>query len=330
MQNRRVVISRPGGPEVLQVISEELGPPQGDEAQVRVLASGVAFGDVFKRRGLTGVVSPKMPFTPGYDLVGVVESLGPACSRVKSGDRVAAFVMNGANTERANVSDKLLVPIPTDVDPVEAACLILNYVTAEQMLRRVAGIQPGQRVLVHGAAGGVGTALLQLGKLEGLELYGTASKPKHDLVKELGAIPIDYRNEDFVERVLALTGDGVDLVLDPIGGSHLGLSRRALRRGGKLVAYGASSAVQGGFSRIASSLLRVLLYKLMPDGRSYRFYGIRDQRTIQEDLKRLLDLLAQNKLRPVIGARLALSEAVKAHQMLEAAAVTGKIVFVPD
>ena len=327
-QNRRVVISRPGGPEVLEVISEDLRAPRGDEAQVRVLASGVAFGDVLKRRGVVGI-SPKMPFTPGYDLVGVVETLGPGCTRVKSGDRVAAFVVNGANTEHANVSDKLLVPIPSEVDPVESLCLVLNYVTAEQMLRRVAAVKPGQRILVHGAGGGVGTALLQLGKLEGLEMYGTASKAKCELVRELGAVPIDYKNEDFVERVLALTGDGVDLVLDPIGGSHLGQSRRVLRRGGMLIAYGASVAVDGGTSRLVSSLLRLLFYKLIPDGRSYRLYGIHDQASIQEDLKRLLALLGQKKLRPVIGARLALSEAVKAHQLLETAAVAGKIVLVP-
>jgi NADPH:quinone reductase-like Zn-dependent oxidoreductase len=197
------------------------------------------------------------------------------------------------------------------------------------MLHRLADVKPGQRVLVHGAAGGVGTAVLQLGKLGGLELYGTASKPKHELVRALGAVPIDYKSEDFVERVLALTGDGVDLVLDPIGGSHLARSRKALRRGGMLIAYGASSAVERGFSQIVSGLLRLLLYKLIPDGRSYRLYGIHDLHTIQADLQRLLGLLAEGKLRPVIGARIPLSEAAKAHQLLESAAVTGKIVLVP-
>jgi NADPH:quinone reductase-like Zn-dependent oxidoreductase len=331
MLNRRVVITEKGGPEVLQLITEELAPPAAGQAQVRVLASGVAFGDVFKRRRLgTLMGSPKIPFTPGYDLVGVVESVGPDVARVKPGDRVAAFVVNGANAERVNVRDDLLVPIPEGVDAVDAVCLVLNYVTAEQMLHRVARVRAGERILVHGAAGGVGTALLELGRLDGLEMYGTASAGKHPTVRELGATPIDYRNQDFVERVLALTKDGVDLVLDPIGGPNLQRSRATLRQGGMLVIYGASAAIDGGLSAFFATFARFFLYKLAADGRSYRFYGIHDQPSIQADLRRLLGLLAEKKLRPIVGARLPLTEAARAHQMLESAAVIGKIVLVSE
>jgi NADPH:quinone reductase-like Zn-dependent oxidoreductase len=331
MLNRRVVITEKGGPEVLQVITEELRPPAAGQAQVRVLASGVAYGDVFKRRGLgTLSGSPKIPFTPGYDLVGVVESIGPGVARVKPGERVAAFVVNGANAERVNVRDDLLVAVPESVDPVEALCLVLNYVTADQMLHRVAHVRAGQRVLVHGAAGGVGTALLELGRLEGLEMYGTASAGKHAIVRELAATPIDYRNEDFVERVLALTKDGVDLVLDPIGGPNLSRSRATLRKGGMLVMYGASAAIDAGILGVLATLARFSLYKLSADGRSYRFYGIHDQPSIQADLRRLLGLLSAKKLRPIVGARLPLAEAAKAHQMLDSASAIGKIVLVSE
>jgi NADPH:quinone reductase-like Zn-dependent oxidoreductase len=182
MHNRRAVITKPGGPEVLSVIEEELPPPARDEVQLRVLASDVAYGDVMKRMDLNPSM-PKMPYTPGYDLVGEVIALGPDVQRFKIGDQVAGFVLNGANTEFANLSEKLLVSLPSGIDPVEALCLVLNYVSADQMLHRKARIQSGQRILVHGAAGGVGTALLQLGKLDHLEMCGTASIGKHDIVR---------------------------------------------------------------------------------------------------------------------------------------------------
>ena len=329
MKNRRAVITKPGGPEVLAIIEEELPPPERDEVQLRVLASGVAYGDVMKRLGLNPGM-PKMPYTPGYDLVGEVIATGSVVQRFKAGDRVAGFVLNGANTEYANFSEGLFVPLLAGMDPVEALCLVLNYVTADQMLHRKARIQPGQRILVHGAAGGVGTALLQLGKLDQLEMYGTASIGKHDVVRGLGATPIDYNSEHFVTRILDLTGDGVDAVFDPIGGGHLGESRRVVKRGGTLVAFGISCAVKAGTRSILSTFLRLGLYKLTPDGKACCFYGIHDQTTIQEDLGRLLELLSQGKLRPIVAAKLPLTQIARAHELMDTAGVAGKIVLVPD
>jgi len=329
MQNRRAVITEPGGPEVLRIIEEELPPPKQDEVQLRVLASGVAYGDIMKRMGFNPGM-PKMPYTPGYDLVGEVIATGPVVQRFKVGDRVAGFVLNGANTECANFSEGLFVPLPSGIDPVEALCLVLNYVTAEQMLHRKARIQSGQSILVHGAAGGVGTALLQLGKLDQLEMYGTASIGKHDVVRGLGATPIDYKNEDFVKRVLDLTGSGVDAAFDPIGGAHLGKSHRVVKQGGTLVAYNFSCAVKEGKPVILSSLLRIALYKLIPDGKACFFYGIQDQKTIQKDLGRLLELLNRGKLRPIVGAKFSLSQIAEAHAVMDKAGVAGKIVLVPD
>jgi NADPH:quinone reductase-like Zn-dependent oxidoreductase len=282
-----------------------------------------------KRMGLNPGM-PKMPYTPGYDLVGEVIAVGSAARRFRTGDRVAGFVMNGANAEYVNFPENLFVALPSGCDPVEALCLVLNYVTAEQMLHRKAHIRPGQRILIHGAAGGVGTALLQLGKLEQLEMYGTASKGKHAVIQALGATPIDYQNEDFVSRVLALAPGGVDAAFDPIGGAHLSDSYRVLKKGGTLVLFGMSTAVKAGNSAVLGTLLRLGLYKLLPDGKACHFYGINDQVAIQQDLSRLLTSLDQGKIKPIVGAQLPLSQIVKAHELMDTAGVVGKLVLVPD
>ena len=319
----------PVGQRCLQSSRKISSPPERDEVQLRVLASGVAYGDVMKRIGLNPGM-PKMPYTPGYDLVGEVIATGPVVQRFKVGDRVTGFVLNGANTEYANFSEGLFVPLPSGIDPVDALCLVLDYVTVDQMLHRKARIQPGQRILVHGAAGGVGTALLQLGKLDQLEMYGTASIGKHEVVRGLGATPIDYKSEDFVKRVLDLTGSGVDAAFDPIGGAHLGKSHSVVKKGGTLVAYNFSCAAKEGKPAILSTFLRLGLYKLIPDGKACCFYGIHDQTTIQEDLGKLLELLNRGKLRPIIGAKFPLTQIAEAHDLMDKAGVAGKIVLVPD
>jgi NADPH2:quinone reductase len=189
-----------------------------------------------------------VPFTPGEDIVGVVDKLGEGVSTVEPGQK--------------------LVPVPSGLDHAEAVCLGVNYLTAHLALHRTANVQSGERILVHGAAGGVGTALLQLGKLAGLEMYGTASKHNHQLVSALGATPIDYRTEDFVERIRSLTGDGVDAVFDLIGGAkQLWRSHRALRKGGRLLLLGSVATSKGGMRAIPLTMLMLVLIKLIPDGR---------------------------------------------------------------
>lgn len=154
--------------------------------------------------------------------------------------------MIGTHTQCVVVPAGELVLVPHGLDVAEAASVTVNYVTAYQMLYRVAKARPGERILVHGAAGGVGTAMLQLGRLQGLDMYGTASAGKHDLVRELGATPIDYKSEDFVERIRSLTGNGVDAVFDAVGGENAVRSWKTLRRGGRLVVYGLSSGLDSG------------------------------------------------------------------------------------
>ena len=242
---KRVVVDHFGGPEVLRVVEDDDPRPGPGEVRVRVLAAGVSFTDAQLRAG-TYLGVPKPPFTPGYELVGVVEELGPGCSRLRVGDRIGALTVWGADAERVCVPEADAVEVPEDLDPAEVVSLVFTYMTAYQLLHRTAMVKSGETVLVHGAAGRVGTAVLELGALAGLRLYGTASARDRAAVERLGAVAIDYRNEDFLARVRELTGDGVDVVLDGLGGPLSLRSFRALRPGGRLVVFGRYATLAHG------------------------------------------------------------------------------------
>jgi NADPH:quinone reductase len=201
---KRVLVDHYGGPEVLKVVEEEDPRPGQGEVRVKVLAAGVSFTDAQIRAG-TYMGGPKPPFTPGYELVGVVEELGPGCERLKEGDRVGVLTVYGADAESVCVPEGHAVEVPEDLDPAEVVSLIFPYMTAYQMLHRTARVHPGETVLVHGAAGRVGTAALELGAVAGLRMFGTCSVRDREAVERLGAVAIDYRNEDFVARVRELT-----------------------------------------------------------------------------------------------------------------------------
>ena len=240
----RIIVTHYGGSDALRVVEEARPEPKQGEVRVRVLAAGVALPDIMAREGIHPE-TPPLPFTPGWDLVGVVDRLGEGVSGIEPGQLVAAMPISGAYAEFVCLPPRELVPVPAGLDAAEAVSLVLNYITAYQMLHRSARVKTGQRVLIHGAAGGVGTALLQLGRLVGLEMYGTCSARGAPAVSDLGAIPIDYRHQDFVKEIHCLTGEGVDAVFDPIGGSHLWHSRKALRPGGRVVGYGNTTSLRG-------------------------------------------------------------------------------------
>jgi NADPH:quinone reductase-like Zn-dependent oxidoreductase len=346
MRNTRIVVTRYGGPEVLQLVEEECPEPNNGEVQVRVLAAGVALPDLMAREGIHPE-TPPMPFTPGWDLVGTVEKLGNGVSGVEPGQLIAAMPIHGGYSEFVCLPQRELVPAPPGLDAGEAVSLVLNYVTAYQMLHRSAHVKPGQRVLIHGAAGGVGTALLQLGRLIGLEMYGTCSSRGMSAVSELGGIPIDYRSQDFVKEIYRLTSDGVDAVFDPIGGAHLWNSRRTLRPGGRVVGYGNTTSLRG--EGLASSrpgrrnrLHGIPVYALyiaggwlLPGRKRVVPYSIQTLKRLRptlfrQDLIALLDLLQQKKVKPLIAQRLPLAEARHAHELLGMGGVIGKIVLVRD
>ncbi|MGH9232137.1 MAG: medium chain dehydrogenase/reductase family protein [Acidimicrobiales bacterium] len=343
---KRVVVDQYGGPEVLTVVEEDDPRPGPGEVLVRVLASGVSFTDALIRAG-TYLGGPKPPFTPGYELVGVVEALGPGCSRLREGDRIGALTVWGANAERVCVPEKYAVEVPEDLDPAEIVSLVFPYMTAYQMLHRTARVTSGETVLVHGAAGRVGTAALELGVLAGLRLYGTASARDQAAVERLGAVAIDYRNEDFLARVRELN-DGVDVVLDGIGGAVSLRSFRALRRGDPLVGDpGGRLIVMGNYNTMVHgrkswrgwiewypATATVWLWGLLSPRRrviAYRIQKLRidHQDWFRDDLGVLLELLRADKIHPVVAERLPLSEARRAHKMLEHSAAKGKLVLVP-
>src|SRR5512144_1726000 len=200
MRHTRIIVTHYGGPDALRVVEEECPEPKDGEVRVRVLAAGVSLPDIMAREGIHPE-TPPVPFTPGWDLVGVVDRLGAGTSGVEPGQIVAAMPIHGAYAGFVCLQQHELVQVPPGLDAAEVVCLVLNYITAYQMMHRSAKVRPGQRALIHGAAGGVGTALLQLGRLAGLEMYGTCSSRGALAVSELGGTPIDYRNQDYVKEV---------------------------------------------------------------------------------------------------------------------------------
>jgi NADPH:quinone reductase-like Zn-dependent oxidoreductase len=347
VRHTRIIVTHYGGPDVLQVVEEECPEPKRGEVRVKVLAAGVALPDVLAREGVHPE-TPRLPFTPGWDLVGVVDRLGDGVSGskpgIEPGQIVAAMPISGAYAEFVCLPLRELVPVPAGLDPAEAVSLVLNYITAYQMLHHSAKVRPGQRALIHGAAGGVGTALLQLGRLAGLEMYGTCSSQGASAVSGLGAVPIDYQHQDFVQEIHRLTGEGVDVVFDGIGGSNLWRSREALRPGGKVVVYGFTSKLRGG--RLASgrsgsrhrfreaAILGVYIVRnwFLPGRKRMVPYSIQTLKRLKpalfrQDLIALLELLQQQKIKPLIAQRFPLAEARRAQELLGKGGVVGKIVL---
>ena len=249
MRHTRIIVTHYGGPDALQVIEEECPEPKDGEVRVRVLAAGVSLPDVLAREGVHPE-TPRVPYTPGWDLVGTVDQLGDGVTGFELRQTVAAMPIHGCYAQYVCVPQRKLVSVPAGLDAAEAVAVVLNYITAYQMLHRSAKARLGQSMLIHGASGGVGSAMLQLAKLAGVEMYGTCSAQGATVVRELGGIPIDYKNADFVKEIHRLTGDGVDAVFDGIGGDNLWRSRNALREGGRVVTYGFQSKMRGG--RMAS------------------------------------------------------------------------------
>ena len=344
MKHTRIIVTHYGGPDALKVVEEERPEPKKGEVRVKVLAAGVSLPDIMAREGVHPE-TPRVPYTPGWDLVGVVDRLGDGISGIELGVTVAALPIHGSYAEFVCLPESELVPVPPGLDPGEAVSLILNYVTAYQMLHRSAKVKAGQSVLIHGAAGGVGTALLQLGRLLGLTMYGTCSARGSSAVTEMGGIPIDYQHQDFVQEIHRLAGEGVDVVFDSIGGSHIWRSRKALRRGGRVVAYGLTGMLSGGrlasgrsggrhpYRGIAVFAWYILLGWLLPGRRRVVLYSIqwlkrRRPSMFRVDLMELFELLKQEKIKPLVAQRLPLAEARQAQELLGKGGVTGKIVLV--
>jgi NADPH2:quinone reductase len=346
MRHQRIVVSQYGGADVLRLVEEEAPEPKAGEVRVKVLAAGVAMPDVMAREGIHPE-TPRVPYTPGWDLVGLVDSLGNGASGFQRGQLVAAMPIFGSYAGYVCLKREELVPVPFGLDPGETVSLVLNYVTAYQMLHRSAKAESGQSILIHGASGGVGTALLQLGRLLGLRMYGTCSSRGAPAVTALGGTPIDYRRNDLAQEILRLSGDGVDAVFDPFGGAHMWRSRGVLRAGGKVVAYGTTTSLRteglGSKRRGRRNPLHGIpifgLYVagglLLPGRKRIVPYSIQWLKRLRpalfrNDLATLFELLRKRQLEPLVAFRMPLSEARQAHELLSKGGVVGKIVLLPN
>jgi NADPH:quinone reductase-like Zn-dependent oxidoreductase len=314
---------------------------------VRVEASGVSFAEQQMRRGKY-YDQPPFPFIPGYDLVGVVEAVGveavgggePAGVRV--GQRVAALTKTGGWAERVLLDAADLVPVPDGVEPAAAETMVVNGITAWRMLHRAATVERGQTIVVLGANGGVGSTLVQLARVAGIRVIGTASARHHDRLRALGAIPIDYRNEDVPARVRELAPDGVAAVFDHVGGAGVADSWRMLAAGGTLVCYGtASTRDVPGNPRLPVLTLfaRLLVWNLLPNGRRATFFNLwagkarhpdSYRAAVREDLGQVFTLLAAGEITAQVARTFPLARAAEALRYAESGAVAGKVVLLTD
>jgi NADPH:quinone reductase len=333
-RNRVVQVGRFGDPDGLRMVDAPVPSAGCGEVRVRVLASSLNYTEVLIRRHLyPQTMRLQPPFVMGYDVVGEINQIGDGVRDFQIGDRVADMTVVGSNADYRTLRADDVTRVPPGVDAAEAATLILSWTTAYQLLHRAARVHRGQRVLVHGAAGAVGQALLVLGRLAGLELWGTARGEQVALVRELGATPIDYQHEDFT-RVLP---DGFDIIVDGVGEDGYRRSYAALKRGGLLCAIGFSASVQAQrrMLPILMEIARLYLWRLLPGGKRARFYSINVMRArhpawFREDLERLFALLASGAIRPRIAARISFDEVADAHRRLEAGGLDGKLVLCPN
>jgi NADPH:quinone reductase-like Zn-dependent oxidoreductase len=332
----RYVATEKGGPEVLEWQEFEPAPLQNGEVAVRVEASGVLLADVLWQLGITPV-GPKHPFTPGYDVVGVIEEVGPGISGLEKGQRVAAMIQYGGYTEYANLPAAKVVKVPEGVDPKSAAAATTSYLTAYKLIHQQGQLKAGDVLLVHGAGGGTGSAVVEVASLVGVKAYGTASKAKHGLVEAKGGFPIDYRTQDFAEVLRGKEPDGVDLVVDPIGGDVTSRSLGLLKDGGKLVSTATIQSMKDGSGRltVVKGLLRLPLWSLTHPGKKAYFWDVvaaagKNLAQYGEDLAAVFELLKEGSVKPEIGEVMPLKDAPKAQQMLLDYQVSGKIVLVTE
>jgi NADPH:quinone reductase-like Zn-dependent oxidoreductase len=292
--------------------------------------TSAAFTDVMIRKGMYPDVKDKPPFTPGYDMVGIVDATGPDAVRFRLGDRVADLTTIGACAEYLCLPEDRLTPVPEGVSDVDALGMILSAVTPWQMLTRVAKLQAGQSLLIHGAGGAVGTAMLQLARDAGITAFGTDVAAKHDLIRSLGATPIDTDAPE--AALIEATGGGVDAVFDPLGGESLSRSLHALKPGGILVAFGFQNEVLGRGGSIPLDFVKLTLWDWLPNGHATAFYSIGAMRRkhpdwFREDLTTLFGMLAEGRITPVVAEVLPLAKAREAHERVEVGDVQGKLVL---
>ncbi len=327
-------------PDGLQIRTRAVAPPAAGQALVRVEAAGVSFAEQGMRRGRYPG-QPKFPFVPGYDLVGTVVAVGADVDSAVVGTRVAAATKTGGWATHALVAAADLVPVPDGLDPADVEAVVVNGITAYQMLHRSARVVPGQTILVHGASGGVGTILVQLARHDGVRVIGTAAPRNHAALRALGVEPIDYHDPDLGTRVRELAPGGVDAVFDHLGAASIRVSFPLLARGGTLVAYGTAARLDDDNSMLVMFLgliARIYSWNLLPNKRRANFYNFwaghslsiaQFRKRQHADLTAVLGLLAEGAVVPQIAGRFPLTEAAAALELAESRTTSGKVILLP-
>jgi len=325
---KKVVITEFGDESKLAIVETDLPDPATGEVQLSVEYSIVSGSDVNMRRG-TYPFQKKAPLTPGYSVLGKVRINGKGCSKFKVGDRVACLSKYEGQAELINLPERFLVRVPEGVDLKAAVALVLDWVTAYQMLHHAAQVKSGQKIFVHGLSGAVGGALLALGKIQGAQVFGTASSSKHDELRKLGAVPFDYSNKDWITAMQQV--GGVDAVFDPLGFESFDESYLVLKRGGVLVAYGMNLPAlmktprRPMFPAIIKLLSKNLLF--WSGKRTTLFSVRRTSKNFIPDLELLFEWLKCGKISVPIKATFRLEDIQKAHREYASSARMGSIVI---
>lgn len=327
----KISIREFGAPEVLQFEKEPLKADPQKGLLIETLVIGSGYVDVMAQRG-GYFLAPKRPFSLGYECIGrVVEAHGS--DQFSEGDLVAALLPQlGAYRTLLEIPEARLVKLPPEIDLLKSAAAILNYLTGYCILERKARVKVGDSVLIHGASGGVGSALAQIGRIKRLKMYGTASSEKHDLLRELGVDPIDYRQEDFVEILQKRHPQGIDSAFDAIGGKNLRRSVRVVKRGGVVVSYGLSGDNYGGYREMIKGIFHLIGLNVLPNGKRVVTCGTPGESVHYPDwyrqtLSRIFQEIKNGELDPVIDRVFPFAAARKAHEYLESGQVQGKILL---
>ncbi|HVG38976.1 MAG TPA: quinone oxidoreductase [Pyrinomonadaceae bacterium] len=314
---KTVRIHEYGGTEQLRVDEVEIPTPQKDEVLIKVAVAGMNYADTMLRAG-TYLVRPPLPFTPGFEAAGTIAAVGDDVKNFRPGDRVMATMQGGGYAEYAVAKAAQVVPVPEELDFGRASALLVQGLTALGLLR---DLKPGQTILIHAAAGGVGSLLVQLAKIKGARVIGTASTAeKLATVKKLGAdVTVNYTEGDWPEQILRATdGKGIDLLIEMVGGEVGAQNMRCLAKGGTMIVYGAASGQD--FSVSALNLL----------GGGYTVKGYLVYNETPESMARftneLMTLINENKLQ-VMVQEFPLAEAARAHEALAGRQTTGKVVL---
>jgi NADPH2:quinone reductase len=323
---RAVQISELSGPSAIRVVDVPAPEPNhmltpGEGVLIDVAAAGVSFPDVLQTRGLYQL-KPELPFIPGSEVAGTVAQ-APAGSGFKAGDRVMAFTVLGGMAEQAVAPAYLTFALPDDLDFAQGASVILNYHTVYFALKLRGRLRVGERVLVHGAAGGVGSAALQVAKALGASTIAVVSSDEKERVaREAGADEVVRSDGPWREQAFELSGGGVDVVLDPVGGERFTDSLRSLKEDGRVLVVGFT---EGSIPEVKVN--RLLLRNVSVVGAGWGAYVMGNVERNRENGEAVAKMIAEGHVRPIVGARYALEDAVDAFRTIDERRGLGKIVL---